>query len=178
MNNSLVSSVLGGRLVARSGKAALGQALFVVTALLMPTVTHRLGLDYSLAQPMHWMILFAGLTYGAFAGSLVGLAVPVLSFMISGMPLPPMLALMIPELMVYGFVAGAFKKRLTGFGSVTIALVAGRAVYLALALLLGRVGTGVGAFVVATWAPGIPAMIVQIVLLPILAGLYISSVKD
>lgn len=178
MNNTLVSSVIGGRLSARTRKAALGQALFVAVALLMPTLTHRLGLDYSLAQPMHWMILFAGLTYGGFAGALVGLAVPVLSNLISGMPFPPMLVLMIPELMAYGFISGALKKPLSGFGSAAVALVAGRAVYLAIALLLGRVGTGIGAFVVATWAPGLPAMIVQIALLPLLAGLYISSVKD
>jgi len=103
MNSTMTKAILVNRLSYRSWKAVLGQALFIVTAILMPVLTHRFGLDYRAAQPMHWMVFFAGLTYGPVSGILVGALVPVLSHLLSGMPVPAMLPLMIPELVCYGF---------------------------------------------------------------------------
>ncbi|MCL2252749.1 MAG: hypothetical protein FWC12_12660, partial [Treponema sp.] len=151
---------------------------FLTLALVLPTLTHRLGLNYLIAQPMHWMILFAGLTYGTFSGLIIGASIPIVSFLISGMPMPMMLPLMIPELAVYGLLTGLLKNKITSFGSVTVALIAGRIVFLLLFVISGRLSVPFFEYAQTTWMPGIVAVILQIVLLPFLAALYIRSVKD
>lgn len=174
----LMNDIAFKQLSMRSTKAILGQCFFLTLALVIPTITHRLGLNYLIAQPMHWMILFAGLTYGAFSGLIIGLTLPLVSFLISGMPMAAALPLMLPELAIYGFVTGLLKNKITGFGSIAVALIAGRLVYLALFAMLGRLNIPVFQFIQMTWAPGLVAVVLQIALLPILSGLYIKFVKD
>jgi len=180
----LINDVAYGQLSMRKAKTAvLGQVLFLAIALILPMITHRLGFNFLVAQPMHWMILFAALAYGPLSGLIIGVAIPIASFLVTGMPLPMMLPLMLPELAVYGLVAGLLKGKITAFGSVAVALIAGRAVFLTLSAALGRLmvmGSEVSApeFVAATWGPGVPAMILQIALLPVLAGLYVNWARD
>ncbi|MCL2557597.1 MAG: hypothetical protein FWE09_03880, partial [Treponema sp.] len=171
--------IVYGQLSMRKTKtAALGQILFLALALIIPTITHRIGLSFLVAQPMHWMILFAGLVYGPVSGGLLGLSIPLASFLISGMPAPAMLPLMLPELAVYGVLAGLLKGRTTAFGSVAIALVAGRLAFLALLALTGGLNAPALEFARATWAPGLGAMALQIALLPLLAGLFVNWARD
>ena len=158
----------------RARATVLAQFLFLALALIIPTLTHRLGLNYLVAQPMHWMILFAGLSYGPVSGLLLGLGVPIASFLVTGMPVPAMLPLMLPELAAYGLLAGLLKPRLSAFGSVAVALVAGRLVFLALLALSGSLSGSPLGFAQATWLPGLPVMLMQICLLPVLTGLYVK----
>ena len=174
----LMNDVAYGQLSMKTTKAILGQCLFLTFALVLPTITHRLGLNYLIAQPMHWMILFAGLTYGAFSGLIIGAVLPVVSSLISGMPVLMMLPLMIPELAVYGFLTGLLKKKLTSFGAIAVALIAGRVVFLILLAITGRLNIPVLEYAQTTWMPGLTAVILQIALLPVLSGLYIKSVKN
>jgi hypothetical protein len=162
----------------KTKKAILGQCLFLTFALVIPSITHRLGFNYLVAQPMHWMILFAGLTYGSFSGMILGAAIPIVSFLITGMPVPMNLPLMIPELAIYGFIAGLLKQKVSAFGSLAISLIAGRIVYLILLTLVGRLDVSVFEFIQGTWALGLVAVILQIAFLPLLSGLYINWVKD
>jgi len=178
VTTGLINDVAYTQLSWKTTKAVLGQCLFLTFALVLPTITHRLGLNYLIAQPMHWMILFAGLTYGAFSGLIIGAALPVISFLISGMPVPMMLPLMIPELAVYGFLTGLLKKRITSFGATAAALIAGRVIFLMLLALTGRLNVPVLEYAQTTWMPGLAAVILQIALLPIFAALYIRAVKD
>jgi niacin transporter len=174
----LVNDIAYTQMPIKTKKAVLGQVLFLTLALVIPTITHRLGLNFLVAQPMHWMILFAGLTYGPLSGLILGVSLPVISFLVSGMPMPMMLPLMIPELAVYGFVAGLLKQKTTAFGSLAIALITGRLLFLALFALLGRLNVSVIEFVQMTWMPGLFAVLLQIALLPLLSGLYINWIKD
>jgi len=178
VTTGLVNDVAYTQLSWKTTKAVLGQCLFLTFALVLPTITHRLGLNYLIAQPMHWMILFAGLTYGAFSGLIIGAALPVVSLLISGMPVPMMLPLMIPELAIYGFLTGLLKKRITSFGAIAVALIIGRVVFLMLLALTGRLNVPVLEYAQMTWMLGLAAVILQIVLLPILAALYIRAVKN
>jgi len=59
-----------------------------------------------------------------------------------------------------------------------VSLLSGRIVYLALITILGRLDGSVFEYIQMTWTPGLAAIILQIVLLPILAGLYINWIKD
>jgi len=174
----LMNDIVYEQLSLKTKKAILGQCLFLTFALVIPTITHRLGLNYLIAQPMHWMILFAGLTYGAISGMIMGASIPIVSFLISGMPMAMMLPLMIPELAIYGLVAGLLKKKITAFGSVAVSLIAGRVVYLIIIAILGRLDVPVLEYIQRTWVPGIVAVILQIALLPILSGLYIKWIRD
>ncbi len=174
----LMNDAAYGKLSMKTTKAVLGQSLFLTLALVIPTITHRLGLNYLVAQPMHWMILFAGLTYGSFSGLILGALIPVVSFIISGMPVPSALPFMIPELAAYGFVTGLLKQKITGFASVAAGLIAGKVVYLVLIAVTGTLHLPVLEFIQKTWAHGLIAIILQIALLPMLSGLYIKSVKD
>ncbi|GMO61484.1 MAG: hypothetical protein Ta2A_07580 [Treponemataceae bacterium] len=174
----LVNDIAYEQLSLKTKKAILGQCLFLTFALIIPTITHRLGLSYLVAQPMHWMILFAGLTYGAVSGMILGVSIPMVSFLISGMPMATMLPLMIPELAVYGLISGLLKKKITAFGSLAVSLIAGRIVYLILIAIFGRLDVSVLEYVQGTWVPGIIAVILQIALLPVLSGLYIKWIRN
>ncbi len=178
VSTGLMNDAAYGKLSMKTTKAVLGQSLFLAFALILPVITHRLGLNYLIAQPMHWMILFAGLTYGSFSGLMLGVLIPVVSFIISGMPVPAALPFMIPELAVYGFVTGLLKPKITGFGSTAAGLIAGKVVYLVLIAIAGKLQLPLLEFVQKTWAPGLIAIMLQIALLPILSGLYIKAVKD
>ena len=175
---ALINDIAYTQISAKTKKAILGQVLFLTLALVLPTITHRLGLNYLVAQPMHWMILFAGITYGPISGLILGASIPIVSFLITGMPIPMNLPLMIPELAVYGLVAGLLKQKTTAFGSLAISLIAGRIVYLALFAMVGRLDVSVFEFIQRTWIPGLFAVLIQIGLLPLLSGLYINWIKD
>jgi len=83
----LMNDIAYEHLSLKTKKAILGQCLFLTFALVIPTITHRLGLNYLIAQPMHWMILFAGLTYGPISGMILGASIPIASFILTGMPI-------------------------------------------------------------------------------------------
>jgi len=176
--NALVNDIVFGQVSIKNKKAVLGQALFMALALIIPSITHRLGFSYLVAQPMHWMILFAGLTYGPVSGLILGASVPVLSFLITGMPVPMMLPLMIPELAIYGFLTGLLKEKVSAFGSLAIALITGRIVFALLLAMTGGLTVPILQYAQTTWTPGLVAVILQIALLPVLSGLYIKWIKD
>ena len=77
------------------------------------------------------------------------------------MPVPMNLPLMIPELAIYGFIAG-------------------RIVYSILFSLTGRLAAyrSVFQFVEMIWGPGLVTAIHQIIILPLLSGLYINWIED
>ena len=174
---ALINDIAYTQISSKTKKAILGQALFLTFALVLPSITHRLGLNYLIAQPMPWMILFAGLTYGPVSGLIIGASIPLVSSLISGMPVPMMLPLMIPELAIYGLIAGLLKNKITAFGAIAASLISGRIVFLILLAITGRLGVPVLEYAQTTWLPGLTAVILQITLLPILAGLYINWVK-
>jgi hypothetical protein len=178
VTTALLNDIAYTQISMKTKKAILGQTLFLTLALVIPSITHRLGFNYLVAQPMHWMILFAGLTYGPFSGLILGVAIPIVSFLINGMPMPMELPLMIPELAVYGLVAGLLKQKITAFGSLAVSLIAGRIVYLILLTLAGRLDIPVFEFIQRVWAPGLIAVFIQIAFLPLLSGLYILWCKD
>jgi hypothetical protein len=174
----IMNDIVYEQLTMKSKKAVLGHLLFLTFALVIPTITHRLGLNYLVAQPMHWMILFAGLTYGPISGLILGVSIPAISFLISGMPMAMNLPLMIPELAAYGLIAGLLKQKTTAFGALAISLIAGRIVYLLLFAAVGRLEIPMLEYMKVIWMPGLAAIILQIALLPILSGLYIKWIKD
>lgn len=177
MISALGKDIVFTQLSMKEKKSILGQFLFIAIALIIPTITHVLGINYLVSQPMHWMVIFGGLTYGMISGTILGFVIPILSFLLTGMPVSQALPLMIPELMIYGLISGLLKKKFTSFGSVFVALILGKIIYLLMAVILKRIHVPLGSFVVRTWGPGLITMIVQIALIPALSGLYINWIK-
>ena len=152
-------------------------AVCIALCYVLPIAFHSVGLG-SILSPMHVPVLLCGLVCGSGAGFLCGLVGPVLSSLLSGMPPMLMLVRMIPELCVYGLVAGLVMKRLhTGsnakdvYISMVAAMIAGR--------IVGGIATAVffivtsGVYSVALWftsyfVESIPAIAAHLVLVPVL----------
>ena len=152
-------------------------AVCIALCYVLPIAFHSVGLG-SVLSPMHIPVLLCGLICGGGAGMICGLVGPVLSSLLSGMPPMMMLVRMIPELCVYGLVAGIVMKKLhTGSNAkdVYISLVA--------AMIVGRIVGGIattvffavtsGVYSLGLWftsyfIESVPAIAIHLVLVPIL----------
>lgn len=158
-------------------KQATITAACIALCYILPMAFHSLGLGGALS-PMHIPVLLCGLICGGGYGLFCGLAGPLVSSLLSGMPNAVGLVSMVPELMAYGLTSGLMMK-LVRTGKL------GRDLYIALiaAMLLGRVAGGIAsalfylgggkAFSIAIWvssyfAGTLPGIAVQLILIPLL----------
>jgi len=157
-------------------------ALLLALGILLPQAFHIFGPQAGKTfLPMHLPALLAGFLLGP-AGAVVGMLLPPLSFLISGMPAPPMLWFMAAELFAYALCAGLYHKtlRLPLWASLPLALLSGRAVK---ALAFFAFGTllhapGFTAFMVVTdTVAGIPGIVLQAVVLPVIVVLLKKQEK-
>ena len=128
-------------------------ALLLALGILLPQAFHIFGQQAGkLFLPMHLPALLAGFLLGV-PGCLVGLLLPAASFLVSGMPPPPLLWFMTAELFAYALAAGVFyrKLRLPLWAALLLAQLSGRA-FEALALALFGM--------VLHWTPLAPAMVI------------------
>lgn len=155
------------------------QSLLVTLAVALPAVAHLTGLPIRYLLPMHAPVILAGLVYGWRGGLATGLLSPLTSFLISGMPFPPMILPMTLELATYGLMTGLFREnaRLNSFVSVAIAVMIGRIVFLLTVLIAGSVGTPFMAYLQAAMLPGLIAMAGQIALLPFVAKWWVDRAR-
>ena len=152
-------------------------AICVALCCVLPPAFHALSIGTAFS-PMHIPPLLCGLLCGWPYGAFCGLAGPVLSSLVTGMPGTAQLIYMAPELCAYGLFSGLlFQLIRTGRSTTDL--------YLALvpAMLLGRVVGGVvraafylaaaeeysislwaGAYVVGT----LPGIILQLIIIPVL----------
>ncbi|MEW6685922.1 MAG: ECF transporter S component [Candidatus Edwardsbacteria bacterium] len=158
-------------------RAIAFQVLLIAAAVVLPVVSHLFGAPVRFLLPMHWPVILAGLVYGWRAGILTGALAPIVSYFLSGLPLPNILPSMTVELLTYGLVTGLLRElvRFNPFFSVAIALVLGRIVF----ILSVRFGTSVTTshldYFRAALTPGIIAAFLQIALLPFLAKWWIRQ---
>ena len=152
--------------------------LFLALGLIIPFVTsHGIGLPGNVLLPMHLPVLLTGYLLGPSAGLLLGIITPVLSGILTGMPPIFLMPIMAIELGLYGMFTGLFyhKLKLNVFTS------------LVLSLILGKIGYGLTLFVlinlfnltmftktstvVAAAVTGLPGIIIQLILIPVLVKL-------
>jgi uncharacterized membrane protein len=152
------------------------QILLVGLAVVLPYIAHFTSAPVRYLLPMHWAVILAGLVYGWRSGAITGLLAPVVSFMISGMPAPHILAPMTIELFTYGIITGLLRENLkmNSFASVAIALAAGRILFLIAVLMLGSVSGSFLIYTKSAMLPGIAAVIAQIALLPFAAKWWVN----
>lgn len=112
-------------------------ALCIAFCYVLPIAFHAVALGSALS-PMHIPVLLCGIVCGPMYGLICGILGPVVSSVLSGMPPMAMLIRMVPELAVYGLVAGLMMKLLPlkhFYAKVYIALVT--------AMIAGRIAGGI-----------------------------------
>lgn len=151
----------------------------VVCAVALPAILHTVGsvtgLGTALGEsllPMHLPIMAVGFFAGPVAGAVAGIASPIISFLLTGMPMAGILPFFIIETCVYGVASGLLAKVETGaFVKTLAAQLAGRAVR-AVAILTavylfdyGKIGVNVIWNSIVT---GLPGIILQLAVLPMM----------
>lgn len=151
--------------------------LLFAAAFLLPAAAHASGLPVRMILPMHWPVILAGLAYGWRSGAIVGLSAPILSFLISGMPLPHILPSMTIELAAYGFLAGMAREvlKVNWFVATAISLIGGRVVFLIIVFTTRAVPESFGDYLVVAMMPGVWAALGQLVLLSLIAWWWVEK---
>lgn len=161
-----MNNIKTNRIVLSGMLAAVGVLLPFITA-------HAFGVPGTILLPMHIPVFLTGLLCGPLYGAIGGIMIPVMSSLITGMPPAfPMLPIMAGELFTYGIISGILYRRLkfSIYPSLLISMLCGRVVYgLIFAALLFVSGGKLKALSVpGALLQGIPGIIVQLVLLPVI----------
>lgn len=156
----------------------------VALAVILPQLLHlALGISGGVKWlPMYLPVLIGGCILGWAWGLGVGIASPIVSFLITlafGNPMPALgrLPFMIVELAVFAAVSGLFSKKIAkngwmAFPAVLLAQVSGRTVFMLLVLLFQSVTPFTPAVIWSQIQTGLLGMVLQAVLVPfIIMGL-------
>lgn len=181
----------------RGIKKLVLSAMFMAIGLVLPFITGQIQQIGSMLLPMHIPVLFCGLICGWQYGAVVGFVLPLLRYVLFGMPpIFPTGVAMSFELAVYGAVIGLIMQQLSKRNTTDSGKNYVRNLYLALigAMLAGRIVWGLVRFILAraTMQPftmemfmagafltAIPGIIVQLILIPgIMAALKRAGVLN
>lgn len=163
----------------------------VALAVILPQLLHLVAGQSGGVQwlPMYLPVLLGGCILGWAWGLGIGIASPVVSFLITlalGNPMPAAarLPFMIAELAVFAMVSGLFSKKIAtngwlAFPAVLLAQVSGRAVFMLLVLVFQSVTPFTPALIWSQIQTGLLGMVVQAVIVPfIIMGLNVLLNKD
>lgn len=160
-----------------SAKRSTITAVCIALCYILPLVFHAIGAG-SVFSPMHIPVLLCGLICGSGYGLFCGIAGPVLSSVLSGMPTTTQLFYFVPELMIYGLFTGLLMKLVH-----TKKLLPDIYIALLLAMLAGRIIGGIAkalfylssgqAFTITAIAAGyfvstLPGILCHLIVVPIL----------
>lgn len=155
-------------------KKSILTAVCIALCVVLPQAFHAIPNAGATYLPMHIPILLCGLVCGWNYGLLCGLAGPLLSSLMTGMPVAAYLPQMMIECAVYGLVTGcmiAFVR--TGkiyadlYISLIVAMLAGRvASGIAKALIFMPGEYGIAAWTTGSFVTGLPGIVIQLVIVP------------
>jgi niacin transporter len=153
--------------------------MLVAASFLLPAAAHLLGIPVRILLPMHWPVLLIGACYGWRSGAVAGLAAPLLSYFVSGMPYPVMIPSMTVELATYGFLTGYLRQKgqLGVMASVALSILGGRLVFVGTVVLTGAAGGPLASYLQAALLPGLGAAVAQIALLPMISTWWLKREK-
>lgn len=170
----------------KTKKITMG-ALCLALSLLLPQIFHMIGMQQagSIFLPMHLPVFIGGLLLGPIYGLFLGIFAPILSFIMIGMPGSQRVFYMMSELAAYGFFSGLlfhfikFQNKTVGlYVSLIGAMIAGRLVYgcvLSIATYLFNIPVGGFQAMLFSITTGIPGIIIQLLLIPIVVRLVEKS---
>lgn len=151
-------------------------AMFLAVGLILPFLTGQIPQIGNMMLPMHIPVLLCGLICGWQYGAAVGFVLPLLRYLIFGMPvLFPTGMAMAFELMTYGLVVGLLYSRsrwkciVALYRALLGAMIAGRIVWaIAQTVLLGLSGSAFTweMFMAGAFLNAVPGIIIQLILIP------------
>lgn len=148
--------------------------LLLALGLIIPSIFHNTGISGKIFLPMHIPVLLGGFLLPPLFAMIVGIVTPIFSSLITGMPeLFPMGVIMLFELGIYGLVASILyrKFRIPVIISLIISMIIGRIVAGIVVFLLivsSTVDMDPIIFVKSGIITGLPGIIIQLILIPIL----------
>ena len=155
-------------------KKMVFSAVCVALCVVLPIAFHAIPNAGTIFLPMHIPVLLCGLACGWPFGFVTGLLGPLLSSLVTGMPPAAMLPSMMVECGTYGLVAGLMMlfvrtKNATAdlYISMLTAMVAGRTIAGLSKALIFTPGTPAFAWVTTSLVTGIPGIVLQLVLMPL-----------
>lgn len=150
-------------------------ALCIALCVVVPMAFHVIPNAGAVMLPMHIPVLLCGLVCGWQYGLLCGILGPLVSSVLTGMPLAAMLPGMMVECGMYGCVGGLMMEYIR-----TGSLYADLYISLPVAMLMGRVISGIvkaliltpglsfTAWATASFVTALPGISIQLILLPTL----------
>ncbi|MDP3386454.1 MAG: ECF transporter S component [Eubacteriales bacterium] len=153
--------------------------LFIALGLLVPMAFHAIGGTGPVFLPMHLPVLIGGFILSPVYALMVGILTPLLSSVLTGMPvLMPMAFIMMVELGIYGLAVSLLKEKgINNIITLITAMILGRiSAGMMVAILVSFVGVRFAppvTFLIGAVTTGIPGILIQLIFIPIL----ISAVK-
>ncbi len=151
-------------------------ALCLALAAILPRLFHLLpgGLGRILS-PIHIPVLLAGLACGWYYGAICGGLAPLISYLISGMPVAAKLPSMIAECLIYGLVSGLLiyliktkRKTVNLYISLILAMLIGRVAYALISFYIFGSETSPIIWLMGTFMEKLPGTVLHLVLVPLL----------
>lgn len=153
-------------------------AMFLALGLILPFLTGQIPQVGNMMLPMHIPVLLCGFVCGWRYGAVVGFVLPLLRYMIFGMPVifPTGIAMSF-ELMTYGVISGILYEKskwkcvVSLYRALLAAMISGRIVWAAAQIIL--LGIAGGSFTFEMFLAGallnaVPGIIIQLVLIPVI----------
>ncbi len=158
-------------------RKSLFTAVCIALCVVLPMAFHAIPNGGVLFSPMHLPVLLCGVLTSWPFGLFAGIAGPLLSSLLTGMPGAPMLPQMMVELGSYGFMAGLMmrvmrsrKTEVNVLVSLIVAMFFGRIVAgCARAFLFARGSYSLPMWISSYFISCFPAIIMQLVLIPLIA---------
>ena len=148
-------------------------AVCAALCLVLPMAFHSVPNAGTIFLPMHIPVLLCGLICGWPYGGVCGIVGPLLSSLVTGMPPAAMLPSMMVECCAYGFVTGMLMRHVHTkqavadlYISLVSAMVVGRAVAGFAKAWIFTPGISPFAWVTTSLVTGIPGIVIQLVLMP------------
>ena len=150
-------------------------SFLLIIGIILPRLVNFTGSPTlgNLISPMHIPVFLTGLILGPFYGTLVGFMTPIISTLIFAMPpmMPPIAVLMAFELAAFGLISGYLysTKSKNIYLSLIAAMILGRFVFGLALIAVGPIfkfNPPFVSFMQGVFITGIPAVIIQLVIIP------------
>lgn len=148
--------------------------LLLAIGIIIPYIFHASGIPGTIFLPMHISVLLGGFLLPAHLAILLGMLTPLLNSLITGMPIFfPIGIIMIFELGFYGLIASLLyrKVKLPSVLALILSMIGGRIIAgITVFVLVGLFAVKLDpiTFIIAGVTTGLPGIIIQLILIPVL----------
>jgi len=149
-------------------------ALLIAIGIILPQAFHSIKDAGNILLPMHIPVLIGGFILSPYYAICVGVVIPILSSLFTGMPPVPYIYVMILELVSYGLFISLLhnKFKLGVYPSLIGGMLVGRVMniignYLILHVLMNA-PFDIKAVAAGLFVKGIPGIVIQIILVPVI----------